>query len=377
MHTTRYTMKNLLISVFLLTTVNPNAQQEKAENRKENSSIQPTRNLFIITTDGFRWQEVFTGADSSLINNESCTLDTATAKLLYWDSDPGIRRKKLMPFLWNVLAKKGQLFGNRLYDNKVNISNTWAVSYPGYNEIFTGDDDITVSSNKKINNANINVLEYLNATKTYEGKVAVFTSWDVFPYILNKERNDLPVNAGYENIEDDSLSITQQLINKVQQDAVFEKEETRHDALTFETAKEYLKKKQPKVLYLGLGETDEFAHRGRYDLYLQQANNFDKMLSELWYWVQTIPGYRDNTIFIITTDHGRGKKPAKWAKHGYFTEGSSQTWLAVIGPGIQSLGEIKELQQIYQKQLAQTIALLLNEKFEADHAIAEAISFNR
>lgn len=97
------------------------------------------------------------------------------------------------------------------------------------------------------------------------------------------------------------------------------------------------------------------------------------MIAELWHWVQTTPGYKDNTIFMITTDHGRGKKPGNWGKHGYFTAGSSQTWLAVLGPGIQPLGEIKEGQQIYQKQLAQTIAALLGEKFVANHTIAGAL----
>ena len=367
-------MKNLLVSVFLLTTVPQPVQQEKAGNIKEHSTTQLAENLFIITIDGFRWQEVFTGADSLLIHNSKYTIDTGLSKIMYWDSDAGMRRKKLMPFFWNVLSKNGQLFGNRLYANKVNVSNAWAISYPGYNEIFTGNDDITISSNKKISNNNINVLEYLNGKDSYKGKVVAFTSWDVFPYILNRERNHMLLNSGYEEIKDDSLSKTQQIINKVQNEAIVDKDATRHDALTFETAKEYLRKNQPKILYLGLGEPDELAHHGRYDLYLQQANNFDKMLSELWYWVQTTPGYKDNTIFIITTDHGRGRS-AKWTKHGYFINGSSETWLAVMGPGIQPLGEMKEFQQIYQKQLAQTIALLLGENFDAGHTVAQAISF--
>ncbi len=368
-------MKNLLVSVFLLTTVNNTALQEKASITEENfSRIPAAGNVFIITTDGFRWQEIFNGADSALINNEKYTPDTGTLKLMYWENSLEERRKKLMPFFWNVLFKKGQLFGNRNYDNKVNVSNVWSISYPGYNEIFTGTDDRTVSSNQKINNANLNVLEFLNNKEPYKGKVVAFTSWDVFPYILNEQRNGLAVNAGYENIKDDNFSSTQLLINKVQDEAINKKEATRHDALTFETAKEYLKKNKPKVLYLGLGETDEFAHHERYDLYLQQANNIDKMITELWHWVQTTPGYKDNTTFIITTDHGRGKRAANWGKHGFFTGGSSQTWLALIGPGIQPFGEIKENQQIYQKQLAQTIAALLGEKFEANHKIASALA---
>jgi len=36
--------------------------------------------LFIITLDGFRWEEVFTGADSALINDKQLTGDTAISK---------------------------------------------------------------------------------------------------------------------------------------------------------------------------------------------------------------------------------------------------------------------------------------------------------
>ena len=38
------------------------------------------------------------------------------------------------------------------------------------------------------------------------------------------------------------------------------------------TATEYLQQNQPKVVFIGLGETDDYAHGGRYDLYLQQAS---------------------------------------------------------------------------------------------------------
>ena len=76
-------------------------------------------NIFIITTDGFRWQEIFNGADSSLINEEQYTPDTSTLKALYWAATPAERRKQLMPFFWNVLNKKGQLYGNRNEHNKV------------------------------------------------------------------------------------------------------------------------------------------------------------------------------------------------------------------------------------------------------------------
>lgn len=325
--------------------------------------VKPAGNLFIITVDGFRWQELFAGADENLVSDAKYTPDTATLKMLYWDTAAEERRKKLMPFFWTVIAGKGQLYGNRTYENKVNTANLYRFSYPGYNEIFTGHTDISVSSNKKTKNANVNVLEYLNGKENFKGKVVAFTSWNVFPYILNEERNDMLINSGYENMQGD-LSDGQQMINSVQTDAVYQKGDTRYDQLTFLTAKEYIAHHQPKVVYLALGETDEYAHQGRYDLYLQQANQVDRMIAELWNWVQTTPGYQNNTTFLITTDHGRGSRDNKWTSHSAFIRGSSQTWLAMIGPGIESKGEMKEDQQFYQQQIAQTIATLVGERFD-------------
>ena len=365
-------MKNLWTCIVLLMMVQPAYQHEKKTNNK--FPIPPVRNLFIITTDGFRWQEVFNGADSLLINDEKYTPDTATIKMMFWASSTEERRKKLMPFFWNVLAAKGEIYGNRQFQNKVNVDNAYSISYPGYNEIFTGNTDIAISSNAKNPDPNVSILEYLNNKESFKGKVVAFTSWDVFPFILTKNRSQLPMNAGYEHISDSTLTSEQKLINKVQDDVVNEKSSTRFDELTFLTAKEYISKHQPRVVFLGLGETDEFAHKGRYDLYLQHASEVDRMIEELWHYVQTTPGYKDNTTFIITTDHGRGSKTSKWTDHGTFISGSSQTWLAIMGPGIDPLGEVKDKEQLYQVQIAQTIAGLLGEEFISRESVAPTIS---
>jgi len=325
----------------------------------------PAGNLFVITVDGFRWQELFKGADETLINNVKYTKDTATMKMLYWAYSEKERRQKLMPFFWNVLVQKGQIYGNRHLNNKVNTANIYNFSYPGYNEIFTGNTDMFVSSNRKKKNHNINVLEFLNSQEEFKGKVVAFTSWDVFPYILNEERSRIMVNSGYENLDENIGSDQITLINKVQSEIIYDKERPRYDQLTFLTAKEYLQQNHPKVLFLGLGETDDYAHDRRYDLYLQQANKVDGMLAELWHWVQTTPGYKDNTTLLITTDHGRGKIDNSWTIHGSLVAGSSETWLAMIGPGLQPLGEVKEDQQLFQQQIAGMIAGLLGEKYQA------------
>jgi Type I phosphodiesterase / nucleotide pyrophosphatase len=362
-------MKSLFACIILMVCLQ--SLDEPAPETKNLQFIPPVQNLVIITIDGFRWQEVFTGADSALINDENFSPDTATMKMLYWAGTPEERRKKLMPFFWNVLVAKGQVYGNRHFDNKVNVSNIYSLSYPGYNEMFTGEPDLRIATNSKRVNPNLNVLEYLNEQTSFKGSVVAFTSWDVFPYILNKERSGLKINSGYGNIETDA---EQYMVSKVQHEAVYDKTETRYDELTFITAKEYIRKYNPRVVYLGFGETDESAHRSRYDLYLENAAETDRMIAELWHWVQSTPGYKDNTTFIITTDHGRGARSSKWNDHGSFIKGSSQTWLAVIGPNIKPVGEMRNEEQIYEEQIAQTIAHLVGQNFESNQAVAPTIS---
>ncbi len=352
-------MKRLFLFISILGCYTAPAQQAK------------TKNIFIITTDGFRWQEVFTGADSILISNPHYTTDTALTMDMYWDASAIERRKKLMPFLWNVVAKKGQLFGNRLLGNKMDMKNIYKISYPGYNEIFTGHADLRFIPNTKINNTNINVLEYLNQQPAYAGNVAVFSSWNVFPYILNEQRSNLPVNSGYEMMEEDTLT-NNTIINKVQSGCPV-KNHTRLDMLTYVSAREYITAKHPRILFLGLGETDESAHEGQYDRYLQQATMVDKMIADLWYYVQTDPFYKDNTTFIITTDHGRGNISKSWHTHGLFTKGSGETWLAIIGAGIAPAGEINDNQQHYGNQIVQTIAKLLGQKIDMPQRTGDAI----
>ena len=341
-----------------------------AQSNSEGSS----RHLFVITIDGVRWQEIFKGADPSLVSNEEYVKDTSLTRELYWDSTTDLRRRRLLPFFWNTLAKKGCILGNRAYDNKVNVKNFYKISYPGYNEIFTGHTDAFISPNLAINNKNVNVLEYLNATNAYHGKVAVFTSWSVFPYILNETRSGLPINSGYEKLNEEN-DLEADLIDSVQ--GSMPETHTRHDQLTYLSAREYIRKHHPSVVFLGLGETDECAHGGRYDLYLQHVADADRMIAELWYAVQTDPYYKDSTTFLITTDHGRGYKPNKWTTHGFWAKGSGDIWVAMLGPDIAPEGEMRGRGQVYQRQLAATMAALLGDPAGKGHPPGKPIHLPR
>ena len=331
--------------------------------QKTDLALNPENKLFIITLDGFRWEELFKGADPLLINDPRLS-DTAIARAMYWAETATERRQKLMPFFWNVIARQGELFGNRDYKNRVNVSNPYSLSYPGYSELLTGDVDFSIWSNEKKSNHNKNILEELSATSTYSGKVAAFTSWEMFPYILNgkdKNKKGFVLNSGLQKLEGRELSPAQSLINKLQ-DHLHDETGTRYDELTYVACKEYVVKNRPSVVLLSFSGTDNAGHSNRYDQYLQEANNADRMIGELWRLLQGLPEYAGKTTFLITTDHGRGKTKSNWSEHGILVSGSSQTWYALLGNTVIPRGEMKHETQVYQKELNKLIKEILARK---------------
>jgi hypothetical protein len=333
-----------------------------------------TENVVIITFDGLRWQEVFGGLDEGIVSDKTFTSDAASLKKQFSADTPEERRKKLLPFLWNTVATQGQLHGNRVAASKVNVLNRYWFSYPGYNEIFTGYPDTLINSNDKAPNKNITVLEYLNRQPALKGRVAVFSSWNTFDAIFNEKRAGFPVNAGFDALPQSNASFS--LLNEMQ--AVSQRpygDDVRPDLLTFFAAREYIKTRKPKVLYLSFDETDEHAHSGKYDQYLQQAHLTDQWIGNLWQLLQSLPQYRNKTTLIITTDHGRGDVVKKqWTDHGAGVAGADQIWMAFVGKGISALGEVKTGEQLYQAQLAQTIAGLLGYRYTAAHPIQSGIN---
>ena len=59
--------------------------------------------------------------------------------------------------------------------------------------------------------------------------------------------------------------------------------------------------------------------------------------------MQAMPEYRDQTTFILTTDHGRGSGLVEWKEHGVEEKGSENIWIAVIGPDTPARGEREKM----------------------------------
>jgi hypothetical protein len=322
-----------------------------------------TENIFLITVDGFRWQEVFGGADPVLINKENGVDDTNRLNAAFWRPTVEERRRALLPFFWEVLVKNGQLYGNVNKGSAAKLTNGKKFTYPGFNEIFTGYADDRIDKNEKRNNPNVSVLEWLHRKSGFTNRVAGFANWDVHPYILNAERSGIPVWTSFETNLPAPAGSRLELVQQLQRDTTPYWPDMTFDSFFCHAADEYVRTRGPRIVWIAFSETDEWAHDGRYDLYLWAARKMDDYLRILWATAQSLPQYRGKTSFLLTCDHGRGSGPDGWRNHGERIVGAENIWLAALGPDSAPMGERTNTAVIGQNQIAATLAALLGEDY--------------
>jgi hypothetical protein len=352
------------IALAVLTLVAMDRGTAPADERATPAALK-TQNVILITYDGLRWQEVFGGADDRQFNDDTGGVkNVPVLRERFWRDTPEERRATLLPFFWSTIATQGQVFGDPAANAPARVTNDKHFSYPGYNEILTGVFDPRIDSNDKRPNPNETVLEWLHKKPAFEGRIASFTSWDVFPFIVNDRRSGIPVNAGWQPLEVGADAAQLALVNEAAAQVPHIWEGVRDDYFTFVGAREYLLARKPRVMYISFGETDDWAHGARYDQYLDSALRTDGYISRLWETAQSLPEYAGRTTFLLTTDHGRGDQRADWQSHKTTIPGCDMIWVAALGPDTEALG-VRSGVEVTQSQVAATVAALLGEDYHA------------
>jgi len=358
----KFCLKKLLVpaAVFCaLASVIPVRAQSTAQ------PADPAReHILLVMTDGLRWQEVFRGADPSLLtkaNNDDRPVDALVRQ--YVRSTPQQARAALMPFLWSHIVPEGEIYGNRDKGSDAHVTNGFNFSYPGYSETLTGHADPRINSNDPTPNPNVTVFEWLNKQPGLTGQAAAFGAWSVIADAFNRQRCGFTDNAGYDPLTSIPITPRLDLLNHIKTETPRIWDDETFDAPTFYTSLEYLQAKHPRLFYLSLGETDDWAHAGNYGRYLEAANRVDMYLKRLWEFVQANPDYRGHTTLILLTDHGRGDAPVEWKSHGQKIPASKYIFIAAMGPGIPHNGEVSGGSAVTQSQIAATVAKLVGKNW--------------
>jgi hypothetical protein len=336
-----------------------------------------TRTVVLIVSDGLRWQEIFQGADPLLLDpkNGGNWTEQAVLKRQYWRATPEERRQLLFPFIWSTVARQGQIYGNRPQGSDAHVTNGVAFSYPGYNEMSVGFPNKDITSNEFGPNPNMTVFEWLNQSPELAGRVAIYGTWKAYADIFNEPRSHLVMQAGWDVPPKSGDASKDALLEKLFATTTrFDEEDVGNSFLQVPLL-DYVRTGKPRVLFVGYGETDNWAHQGRYDLVLDSAHRMDGFVKELWETMQAMPQYHGTTTFIITADHGRGSGPVEWKEHGVEQKGSENVWIAFMGPDTPALGERTHVAPVTQAQIAATLAAFVGKDYhKAVPAAATAIT---
>jgi hypothetical protein len=198
--------------------------------------------------------------------------------------------------------------------------------------------------------------------------VAIFGTWNVYDNIFNRSRSGLVMQTGWTLSEPWKTRQTPRdaLLRQLFDSSTrFDEEDVWNSFLQIPLL-DYVKTAQPRILFVGYGETDNWAHQGRYDLVLDSAHRMDHFVKQLWDTMQAMPEYRGTTTFIITTDHGRGSGLTEWKEHGVEEKGSENIWIAVLGPDTAPLGERTHTAAVTQAQIAATLAAFVGKDYHHD-----------
>lgn len=341
----------LFVLIFLIATV--------GSVRAQDAAGEP--HVILVMTDGLRWQEVFRGADERLLVPKRYFDGRSVTGLRerYLAATAVERRERLMPFLWKTIVPQGQMYGDRDAHSDAFVTNGFNFSYPGYNETLTGHGDPRINSNDNVPNPNVTVLEWLNKQPGFEGKVAAFGAWNVIGAIVNAGRAGFTANAGYEPLVMTPMTPQMERLNAWKADTPQIWDGEPFDAPVFDTAMEYIREMKPRVVFLSLGETDEWAHAGNYGEYLNAAHRVDGYLERLWTTLQAMPEYKGNTTLIFLTDHGRGSGAEDWTSHGQKIPDSKYIFMGFIGPKTPAMGDRADVPPVMQSEVAATLTKFL------------------
>jgi hypothetical protein len=333
--------------------------------------------VIVISLDGVRTQEMFGGLDVTILQHVLGPKKKAEAHPLYgayWRPTREARREALMPFLWGTfLEQHASIVGDHQAGSVMTLGNAHRFSYPGYAELMTGaphDNVIDTNDNRRYPFETVFQFLRREFAATPE-QVACFGSWDVFTSIPSSTGGDVFTNAGYEKY--DVPDPRMQALSAAQFETVPPWDTARYDHYTWQFAMDHLVRHQPRALWIGLDETDDWSHNGHYVRVIEYLHRFDGWLAKLWALIEATPGFHGRTALMVVTDHGRGNTTADWNSHGKDTEGAQHVWAVVSAPTWSARGLWKAGHPpASQSQVAATVAAVVGKDWRTASPAAGA-----
>ena len=282
--------------------------------------------VIVVALDGARFREIFAGTDPELSRRQNL---------------PEERQKnapQLMPHLHALITGAGAALGAPGHGASISASGPDFLSLPGYSEIFSGRRVTSCRDNGCQGSGAPSIADEL-AEAPAAWKTAVVTSWpDIARVASNSDR--VAISAGRHAGRTRSRFQRDRSVRTALERAEPTPpwpghDDFRRDRFTAELALAYLKAEQPDFMFVGLGETDEFAHQGDYAGYLDALGDADRYIGELSAALDQRAAHGIDTALFVTADHGRA---AGFREHGRAFPESARVWLVAAGSAIEARG---------------------------------------
>lgn len=316
------------------------------------------RHVVLVTIDGVRVEDMLQGIDPAMIASpkEAGIADTAAFRMSWWRDSATERRRAVMPFVWDTLVRDGVFYGS---GPDVRVTNDLNFSGPGYTELFTGHARADVTSNADRRYTHPTIFQVVAGRPGNNfTDVAAFTSWTTQARLTATRPGEFVSQGPFGPLPDEFVDDSALVRMRVVQGRVHHPDRSlRYDAFTHEMALSWLRRFSPVLLHVGYGETDVEAHGRHYDRYIEMLHETDRMISELVHAVMADPEMARSTVFVITTDHGRGATPKDWTDHGKDVANAARWWLLASGPGVSIRGVVSDAAT--QQQVGPTVLKLL------------------
>jgi len=285
-------------------------------------------NVVLVTLDGVRYQEIFDGVDPIL------------AKAAHLPVAPYQGPAALLPNIHALFFDGGAVIGDPRLEGGIAASGPLYVSLPGYVELLTGEAGLC-GSNECEPSLGATLVDEIAA---HEGgdpsRVAVFASWERLARVaaVKKERAAVDAGRGVGEAEPPFPGYGAY----------------RPDHFTARAAMDHLLQHRPRFLWVALGDTDEWAHRGDYRGYIEALRADDDFIGQIAAQLATMGEYGARTALVVTADHGRGQN---FHEHG--APDSAAVWLLARASSLPQKGRVATARRRHLRDVAPTLRALL------------------
>jgi hypothetical protein len=281
--------------------------------------------VVLVVLDGVRWQEVFRGIDANLARGHA---------------EPVVGPRTLLPHLYAAIDERGAVIGAPGRGRTIAATGPNFISMPGYTEIFQGRPPEHCQNNDCPPPDMPTLVDEVRGAVASDADVAVFASWPGIGRVAAKTRSGIVLSAGRRDVVHAELltydsSTRGALESGAEADPYPGDDDFRPDRYTGALALAYLELQRPAFLFVGLGEPDEFAHRGDYAGYVRALRRADDFLGGLFASLDRMEDRGRRTLVLVATDHGRA---ADYRDHGGAFPESARVWLGAFGSAVQARG---------------------------------------